>query len=121
MSEQSGFRGGLNIAMKLPPHLFEETERFYIETLGLPVLSRSDTSVQLEFGPNRLWLDRVPTMTQAEVWLEIIANDLTVADEQLRQAGTVRCDAVEPLPKDYPGFWITSPAQVVHLVVQETK
>lgn len=35
---------------------------------------------------------------------------------QLRQAGVVRCDEVEPLDEGFEGFWIMSPANIVHMV-----
>ena len=55
------FRGGRNIAMKVPPHRWEAT---------------------------------------------------------VASSGAVRCDAVEPLPPDLEGFWVVSPADVVHLVTR---
>ena len=122
MSSASGsprFLGGVNIALKVPPHQFEETERCYVETVGLPVVSRTASSVELEFGPNRLWLDRVPTVSQAEIWLEIVTDDLSAAQQRLHTAGVTRCDEIEPLPEDLTASWITNPAQIVHLVLQE--
>lgn len=112
------FRGGRNIAMKVPPHLFDATERFYVETLGFPVVERRETSVAVAFGSNLLWLDRVPHATRAEVWLEVYTEDVDAAASHLEGHNVVRCDEVEPLPEGYPGFWITSPAQVVHLVTR---
>ena len=117
-TEPPVFHGGVNIAMKIPPHLYDQTERFYVDTLALPVVSRTDSSVELEFGPNRLWLDRVPTMSQAEIWLEVVADDLASASEHLHRRGVPRCDEIEPLPDGSRAFWITSPAQIVHLVLQ---
>lgn len=116
-TETPAFRGGVNIAMKIPPHLYAETEHFYVDTLALPVVSRTDSSVELEFGPNRLWLDRVPTMSQAEIWLEVVADDLSSAAEHFHRRGVARCDEIEPLPEGSGAFWITSPAQIVHLVL----
>ena len=59
-----GFRGDSNIAMKLPPHIFADTLRFYEQTLGLPVVERRADSVAIEFGHNRLWLDMVHLVTE---------------------------------------------------------
>jgi hypothetical protein len=112
------FRGGRNIAMKVPPHRWEATVRFYEHTLGLAVRRREPASVAFEFGPGVLWIDRVEHLSQAEVWLEVIADDVAAADTHLAAAGTVRCAGVEALPPDLPGFWIVNPADVVHLVTR---
>ncbi len=34
---ETTFRGGHNIAMKVPPHQFEATVNFYRDVLGLPL------------------------------------------------------------------------------------
>jgi catechol 2,3-dioxygenase-like lactoylglutathione lyase family enzyme len=111
------YSGGANIALKVPPAEFDATERFYVETLGLPVVARRADSVAVAFGPNTLHLDRVDGASRAEVWLEIATDDVASASSDLEAHDVVRCDHVEPLPPDYPGFWISSPAGVVHLVV----
>lgn len=111
--------GGVNIAVKVPPHLFDATIRFYRDTLALQPLEIGPDTASFSFGPNRLHVDRVPTCTHAEVWLELLTNDPDAAAEHLRRAGVTRCDAVEPLPPGFPGFWIASPAGTVHLVAAE--
>ena len=59
-------------------------------------------------------------MSQTEVWLEIATDDVSAAAEQLRSKGVTRCDEIEPLDETFAGFWISSPAQIVHLVVEES-
>ena len=47
------FAGGCNIAMKVPPHLWEETVQFYEDVLDLKVIEKAATvpqSVGFEFG-----------------------------------------------------------------------
>jgi hypothetical protein len=110
------FSGGVNIAMKLPPHLFDDTLSFYRDTLRLPLVQQDEHSCAFQFGPNRLWLDRVPAMSQAELWLELLTPDTERAADYLAQAGVVRCDEIEPLPPGFDGFWISSPAQIIHIV-----
>jgi catechol 2,3-dioxygenase-like lactoylglutathione lyase family enzyme len=112
------FRGGRNIAMKAPPHRWEATVAFYERTLGLPIRRREPASVAFEFGSNVLWIDRVEHLSQAEVWLEIITDDVAAARGHLDAAGTVRCGGVEPLPPGLDAFWIANPADVVHLVAR---
>ena len=97
------FRGGRNIAMKLPPHQYEATIKFYRDTLGLEVKQTSENSHAVDYGPIRLWLD-------------IGTNDTKAAARHLAQKDVVRCDAIEELPANFDGYWITSPAGIVHIV-----
>lgn len=114
------FDGGRNIAMKVPPHQWEQTVRFYRETLGLRQLDNpfdsGPQSVGFEFGANRLWIDRVPGVSQAELWLQVTTSDTALAADHLATAsGVTRCDEIEPLGTT-TAFWISSPAAIVHLV-----
>ena len=72
-----------------------------------------------EFGTSRLWVDRGPTLSQAEVWLEVVTNDLVASSARLEAAGVVRCDDIEQPPDGMSAFWIASPAGIVHLVVED--
>ncbi len=112
------FRGGVNIAVKVPPPQFDETVRFYRETLGLPCRVEESGSAVVEYGPNRLWLDPVPTASHAEVWLEVVADDPEAAAAHLARAGVVRRDEIEPLPDGFRGFWVASPAGTITLVTE---
>ena len=114
------FRGGRNVAMKLPPDRFDATLTFYRDVLELPVESRSPGTAVVTFGPMRLWLDRVPTASHAEVWLEIETPSAEAAAGLLHEAGVTRCDDIEPLPDGFKGFWIKNPADIVHLLAQQT-
>ena len=67
-----------------------------------------------EFGPIRLWIDRMPHLAQGEMWLELVAPDTAGGRAHLAGAGVVRCDEVEKLPPDLDGFWILNPAGIVH-------
>lgn len=118
MSDQTAalFQAGRNIAMKVPPHQFEATVSFYKDLIGLPHLSSDEHSESFAFGTMRLWIDRVPSLSQAEIWLDIQCNDTVKASQRLAVPGVVRCDDIEPLPDGLDGFWITNPAGIVHLV-----
>jgi catechol 2,3-dioxygenase-like lactoylglutathione lyase family enzyme len=119
MSTDGEFAGGRNIAMKVPPHVWEATVRFYRDVVGLKVIEHAPTvppSVGFEFGANQLWIDRVDGLSQAEIWLELIASDVQAAASHLESAGIVRRDEIEPLPEGFEGFWIRSPASIIHLV-----
>lgn len=108
--------GGINIAMKVPPHQYEATLAFYRDVIGLKPVGDKAPYTGFEFGPNRLWIDKAPGMSQAEVWLELYSDDFPSAAAHLAEASVTRCDAIEPMPKGFRGGWITNPANIVHMV-----
>lgn len=112
------FRAGKNIAIKIPPHEYDATVRFYRDVIQLKELTPdgSDETLRFEFGGKVLWLDCVPTCTHAETWLEIVTENIPAAAEYLAGTGVTRCDAVEPLPAGFNGFWVASPCNIIHLV-----
>lgn len=111
------FAGGKNIAMKVPPHQYDATVSFYRDILGLEhAESPGGDAVGFKFGANNLWIDRVPAMSQAELWLEVVTSDTTQAAKVLAGAGIARCDAIEPLGDTFDGFWVSSPCAIIHLV-----
>jgi hypothetical protein len=110
------FIGGHNIAMKIPPHEFSSTVEFYGDFIGLPLIEEEAPNIVFDFGGTRLWLDEVPHISQAEIWLELHCDDVKVAGECLKNLGVVRRDGIEPLPNGFEGFWISNPAGIVHLV-----
>jgi hypothetical protein len=59
------FAADRNIAMKVPPHLYEATVQFYRSVLGHKEITKHAPSVGFEFGSNNLWIDRVPGISQA--------------------------------------------------------
>jgi len=109
-------RGGRNIAMKVPPHAYDGTVAFYRDVLGLPEITTHAPDVGFEFGANQLWIDRVPQLSQAELWLEVVSDDIAATTRELAAAGVVRCDEIEPLGESTRAFWIINPASIVHLV-----
>lgn len=113
------FSPGKNIAIKVPAHEFERNVSFYRDVLGfecLEELSEESTSVVFQFGDKRLWIDRVETLSQAEVWLEVVAKDEEAAKEYLRASGCAFMEGIELLPEGFKGFWIANPSNIVHLV-----
>ena len=111
------FKGGPNIAMKVPPHQHTATVAFYRDVLALEVLETStDDTVVFKFGNSKLWIDKVNTVSQAEIWLQVLTDDSAGADRLLNKAGIARCDEIEPLPDGFDGFWISNPASIVHLI-----
>ena len=116
MSNRPTFRGGRNLALKVPPHQLEATVAFYRDVLGLERLPTEGSSTAFRFGALCLWVDRCPRLSQAELWLEIQTDDPGAAAERLARQGVVRCDEIEPLPDGFQGFWIANAAGIVHLV-----
>lgn len=108
--------GGIDIALKVPTHQYQQTLDFYRNTVGLEEITDKAPATGFILGPNRLWIDEAPTMSQAELWLELFTPDFTATAEQLAQQGVTRCDSVEPLPEGFKGGWIMSPCNIVHML-----
>ena len=118
------FRGGHNIAMKLPKAQFDQTVVFYRETLGMEVTDNSDESVaegviqsaSIRFGPVTLWLDRVDNYARADLWLDLFTDDVDRATEHLAAHGVHVQDELEPLPSGMNAHWISNPVGIPHIV-----
>src|SRR5437870_13514201 len=111
------FSGGANIAIKCPAHTYDQTVAFYRDTLALPLIEEESDGCIFQFGPNRLWIDKVPNLSHPDIWLEIETNDTEAASSFLKIHGVARRDEVENRREDFNGFFISDPAGVVHLVV----
>jgi catechol 2,3-dioxygenase-like lactoylglutathione lyase family enzyme len=95
------FSGGANIAIKCPYHTYEQTVAFYRDTLGLPVIEEEAEGCIFQFGPVRLWIDRVPNISHPDIWLELETNDTESAAAYLKNHGVARRDEVEQLREDF--------------------
>ena len=111
------FSGGANIAIKCPAHIYDQTVAFYRDTLALPLVEDEADGCIFQFGPNRLWIDKVPNLSHPDIWLEIETNDTEAAASFLKVQGVARRDEVENLREDFNGFFISDPGGVIHLVV----
>src|SRR5256886_14738562 len=78
------FSGGANIAIKCPSHTYDQTVAFYRDTLGLPLIEEEAEGCIFQFGPNRLWIDKVPNLSHPDIWLEIETNDTEAAGGVLK-------------------------------------
>ncbi|CAM4451968.1 VOC family protein [Nocardia ninae] len=118
------FRGGRNIAMKLPRAQFDRTVAFYRDTLGMEVTDNSGEAVAegviqsaaIQFGPVTLWLDRVDNYARADLWLELFTDDVDRATEHLAAHGVPVQDELEPLPSTMKAHWISNPVGIPHIV-----
>ena len=103
---------GRNIAIKVPLHRWDEMLAFYRDRVGLAVRKASADSVAFAFGEITLWLDRVSSQSQADIWLELVTDDPAAA---LARLGGPKRDELEPLD-GVEGHWTSDPAGVVFLV-----
>ena len=114
------FSPGKNIAIKVPTHEFESMVNFYKVVLGLKPKGVNSPdkfdSVAFEFGDKNLWLDKISGISQAEIWLEIEADDVALAKTYLREQGCAVRNDIEPLPANFNGFWLSNPSNIIHLV-----
>jgi hypothetical protein len=109
------FQGGRNIALKVPPHEFDQTGGFYRDVLGLEHLETHGRSEAFRFGSYCFRIDPAPQLSQAELWLELQAYD-TAAPAHLAQHGVAQSDEVERLPQRFSDFWSVNSAGIMHLV-----
>jgi len=86
------FSGGANIAIKCPSHTYDQTVSFYRDTLGLPLIEEEKDGCIFQFGPNRLWIDKVPNLSHPDIWLELETNDTEAAASFLKVHGVTRRD-----------------------------
>jgi catechol 2,3-dioxygenase-like lactoylglutathione lyase family enzyme len=116
------FTPGKNIAMKVPIHEFDDTVAFYRDILSFEEIDASPPgdidTVTFKFGDKNLWIDKMSGISQAEIWLEVTTDDIEVASEYFKKNSCIRRDEIEPLPKAFNGFWLTNPANIIHLVTQ---
>ena len=110
------FKPGKNIAIKVPAHEFEKTVNFYKAVLGLKQIDVDSPdqfdSVAFEFG------DKISGISQAEIWLEIKTDNAVEAKKYLEGQGCAVRDEIESLPPTLNGFWLSSPSNIIHLVVE---
>ncbi len=116
------YRAGKNIAIKVPPHEYEKTVSFYRDIIGLEERETSSSdqyeSISFSFGEKNLWIDKISSVSQAEIWLELVTDNLAEAVSHLEKNGVVRRDEIEKLPDDFNGFWVCSPSNIIHLITE---
>ncbi len=114
------FQFGTNIAIKIPKDRYDDTLRFYRDTLGMKLIKEEDDSLAeswyCDSGNLRIWFDRVDTYSQTDIWLELKSDDMNHARELLRGSGVSFRDELEKLPEKLDGHWISDPAGVVMLL-----
>lgn len=76
------------------------------------MIERHLPSVVFAFGNNNLWIDSVAGLSQAEIWPEIVTNNIESASEHIDVSNIVRCDEIGQLPDGFDAFWISSPHQL---------
>ncbi len=108
--------GGIDIAIKVPPHQYEAMIAFYRDIIGLKPITEKLPDVGFELGPNKLWVAEAPEMSRAEVWLELlpIASRMrpSICPERVLSAAMLS----RSCRRAFKGGWITSPANIIHMV-----
>jgi len=116
------FNAGNNIAIKVPSHEYEATIAFYRDILGFEQVTLDPAEeiqgITFKFGDKNLWIDKMPGLSQAEVWLEVITDDIEKASAYLQEQQCIRRDEIEPLPEGFKGFWVSNPSNIIHLINQ---
>jgi len=116
------FSAGQNIAMKVPADEYDRTVAFYRDVLKLEMLGPNPPgeveSTRFRFGDMTLWIDKISTISQAEIWLEVVTSDIETASRYLADKDCSRRDEIEPLPQSINGFWLANPANIIHLVTE---
>lgn len=116
------FKGGFNIAIKIPKSKYENTVDFYKNILKLEVTevlmnnSTVSKSHKVDFGDSTIWLDCVDNYTHSEVWLELRTNDVEKATEYLLSNSVETCDEIEEIPQNM--HWIQDPSGTVFILKQ---
>lgn len=117
------FSPGKNIAVKVPAHEFDSMVHFYKVILGFKQKNVSSPdafdSVAFEFGDKNLWVDKISGISQAEVWLEIEADNALEAQKYLEEQGCKIRNEIEPLPDSLNAFWLSSPSNTIHLINEQ--
>jgi len=117
------FEAGQNIAMKVPVHEYDQTVAFYKDILGFEVIepssSNESASTTFKFGDKVLWIDKKPNISHAEIWLEVVTDNYEAASAYFEKQGCIRRDEIESLPDGFNGFWLSSPANIIHLISQD--
>ena len=114
------FRGGVNIAIKIPKSKYEKTVEFYRDILKLDVVEKPiknptvSRTHQVKFGNNTVWLDCVDNYTRSETWLELNTPDVDRATAYLKSQGVETCDELEEIPENT--HWIMDPAGTVFIL-----
>ncbi|GIN20660.1 hypothetical protein J1TS3_17940 [Siminovitchia fordii] len=106
------FKGGNNIALKIPKFKYSETVHFYKEVIKLPYLGFMSESHAFQFGDATLWLDCMDNYSQQDVWLEIQTDNVKIAAEYLQENHINRRDEVE-VHENSEGYWISDPCGTI--------
>lgn len=110
------FITGHNVAMKIPSQEYESTLNFYRNILSLKEVSNpnlADQSPRFVLGDKILCLDSVATLSRAEVWLEILSEDVEAAAKYFEEQGCALREEIKPLLQGLKGFWVAGPSGIV--------
>lgn len=117
------FRGGMNIALKIPKHVYKQTISFYSNVLGFELIKEESEyfpeCYSCQYGLIKLWFDRMDSYAQTDVWMDLETDDIAAAREYLKSHHIPFRNELEKLPADFKADWISNPAGVVMLLKEE--
>ena len=61
-------------------------------------------------------IDRVSSLSQSEIWLEIRTENYYEAKAYFEEQGYTIVNEIEPLADNFKGFWLNGPSNIIHLV-----
>lgn len=120
---ENQFKGGINIAIKIPKNKYEATVAFYRDVLKLEIEEKPITNPtvsrthEVKFGPNIVWLDCVDNYSQQQIWMELQTPNVATATQYLADNGIETCDELEQIPDTM--HWIQDPSGTVFILGEE--
>lgn len=119
------FEPGKNIEIKVAAHEYDQNVSFYQDILGPErkdvASSGGYRTTVFKFGDKNLWVDRISSISQTEVWLELTTDHAERAATYLAESQVSRRDDIERLPEHFKGFWIAGPSNIIHLVTEKDR
>ncbi len=64
----------------------------------------------------KLWFDLIDNYVRADIWLELVTDDVDLATRYLAEYGVGTQDELEPLPSGLAAHWVSNPAGIPHVV-----
>jgi hypothetical protein len=114
------YKAGKNIAIKVPPWEYEKTVSFYGDIFGLEKCKEPSSGLGentgFEFGDMHLWVDITSGLNHAEIWLEMVTDNIDEAARHLERRGVA--GEMEKLSDALNGYWVCSPSNVIHLITE---
>ena len=84
MTKKQLMQQAITVQMKVPPHLYTPTIQFYRDMLGFNEITKHALSIGFE-------IDHVSGISQAETWLEVVADGISLLWRRSTSRRLVSC------------------------------